>query len=287
MQSSLKKVSIISFLSFLLLCVASFPWMEKDKVLRTNFELEEVSHIDMNTVYLLNANGYLTEVSVFIGKTSLEDEVLKIFELLKETTPEENFSGYLPKKIEVLNVLKVDDVLYVVLNDEAKGLSDEAVSGVVHSLLAIKGVRKVSIQIGTAEPKLYDKSYPINRVIHFVERKNISKVVVYYLDEDRKHFVPVTKYENNSDDKISIIIEELKENVPDHLVSYFNTHTKLLDYREENNMMILNFSSDLVSDKSCEEDIINSICYSVFHNYDVGSVSIEIDGTPYKLVGDD
>ena len=287
MRKNIKKLYFIFLLSFFLLCFSSFPFLEKDNTLRTNFELQDISSVDMNKIYLLNDDDYLTEVDVFIGKSSLEDEVFKIFEFLKEGNREEEFFGYLPKDVQILNVEVLENTLYLVLSDEAKDISDSYLSGFVHSLLHLKDIHKVSIQIGEGDAKVFDKNYPINKVMNILDRNDILKVVVYYLDSHGSHYVPVTKYENGNEDKIHVIIEELKENIPSHLVSYLDVHTKLLDYREENNILFLNFTSDLVSDKGCEEEIVHSICYSVFHNYDVGSVFIELEGKPYKLIGND
>ena len=62
-------------------------------------------------------------------------------------------------------------------------------------------------------------------------------------------------------------------------MSFLNSKTKLLDYKEENDVLFLNFNEYLFdnNDKVLEE-VIYAIGYSVFDNYDVSMVMFEVNG---------
>ena len=99
--------------------------------------------------------------------------------------------------------------------------------------------------------------------------------------ENNLYYVPVTKYLNDNRDKIKIIVEELSSNYiyESNLMSFLNSNTKLLEYREDDDVMYLNFNDYLFdgNDKVLEE-VIYSLAYSVFDNYDVNMVMFEVNG---------
>ena len=63
------------------------------------------------------------------------------------------------------------------------------------------------------------------------------------------------------------------------LISVVNRDLELIDYREENDMLILNFNHALFdSNDKVLEEVLYCISYSVFDNYDVSMVLFEVDG---------
>ena len=67
-------------------------------------------------------------------------------------------------------------------------------------------------------------------------------------------------------------MDELKK-TENNLVSYLNENTKLINYREEANVLFLNFNEYLLDEnKEISKEILNTIAYSVFDNYDVNVV---------------
>ena len=62
-------------------------------------------------------------------------------------------------------------------------------------------------------------------------------------------------------------------------MSFLNSNTKLLEYRKDDDVMYLNFNDYLFdgNDKVLEE-VIYSLAYSVFDNYDVNMVMFEVNG---------
>ena len=161
------------------------------------------------------------------------------------------------------------------------------ITGIVYSLLELPDIKEVSIQVENNFYKNYtnlNKDIGINKNIMYTNRKDINKVVTYYLDKEDIYYVPVTNYLNDNREKIEIIIDSLKETKKE-LISYISDNTKLLNYQEDNNLLILNFSKELKNkNTNSEEKILNTISYSVFDNYDVNMVLFQIEGETYKYI---
>ena len=102
-------------------------------------------------------------------------------------------------------------------------------------------------------------------------------LIILLLDNNKinniDYLTPVTKYVNDSREKVEIIIDELSENVPDNLIGYLSDKVELLDYQEENDMMILNFSENFKTNSNLiNQKTMNLISQSIFDNYDLEMV---------------
>ena len=116
------------------------------------------------------------------------------------------------------------------------------------------------------------------------DKFNNDFVGPYYMLEninDNLYYVPVTKYVNDDREKVNIIVEELATSYiyESNLMSFLNSNVSLLGYEEKNDIMFLNFNDYLFdgNDKVLEE-VLYSIAYSVFDNYDVSMVSFLVNG---------
>ena len=125
---------------------------------------------------------------------------------------------------------------------------------------------------------LLNKSIGINQTYEVNNRHDINRIVIYYLDKENKYYLPITKYLNDKREKIEIIIEELKNPKNPNLVSPLDIHTNLLSYKEESNVLFLNFNHYLL-DKNQEVNrkILDMISASAFENYDVNMVMFEVN----------
>ena len=169
----------------------------------------------------------------------------------------------------------------------------QIISGVVFSILDLGDVEEVIILVegevlreypntkeGLSSP--LTKNIGINQEYNLTSRDDISKVVIYYLSRinDEMYYVPVTKYLNDSRDKIKIIIDELSTSYiyEPNLMSFLHSQVELLDYYEQENVLFLNFNKFLFdSDDKVLEEVLYSISYSVFDNYDVSMVMFEVN----------
>ena len=80
--------------------------------------------------------------------------------------------------------------------------------------------------------------------------------------------------------KIKIIVDELSSSYiyEPNLMSFLNSNTKLLDYKEQENLMRFNFNNAIFDrDSKILEEVSYTLAYSVFDNYDVSQVIIQVD----------
>lgn len=304
---AIRKIFITTVTMFILLIVFSLPVVEREKSLPVNLELESISGISTNSIYLLNESLYLVKANIILDGENVKENVLKILNnlIVNDTTKFSNgLKGTIPKGVKINEVICGSELITVDFSKEFLDVDvayeKQMISSIVYSILDIKGIKGVTILVdgnilevypNTKEelPKVLDKSIGINESYNLKGRDNISSVVVYYLEniEDDYYYVPVTKYVNDDRDKIKIIIDELTTSYiyEENLMSFLNSKTRLIDYREENDIMILNFNEYLFdnNDKVLEE-VIYSIGYSVFDNYDVSMVMFEVNGEKVDFV---
>ena len=290
-KKALRKIFITTLTMIIILTVYTIPVTQKEKVLRTNLEIEEVTNLKTDSIYLLNKENYLVKTDIFIDSNNIEDKIEKIINYLtlsNDKTPI-NLTSYIPKNTKLINYNIESNSLLLNFSKEFTNskIEDIMITGIVYSLLEINEIKEVSFQVENNFYKNYtnlNKTIGINKNILYTNRNNINKVVIYYLDKSDNYYVPVTNYVNDDREKIEIIIDELK-NTKKGLISYINENTKLLDYNNENNLFILNFNNKLKDDnKLSEEKILNTISYSVFDNYDVNMVMFQIEGETYKYI---
>ena len=291
-QKALRKIFITTLTMFIILTIYTIPnTYKKDNILRTNLEIEEITGLNTDTIYLLNKENYLVKTDIFIDTNNLNNKIEKIIDYLmidNNKIPVDLY-GYIPKNTKLLNYNIESNSLLLNFSKEFLNTKDEEIliTGIVYSLIELKDINEVSFQV---EGKFYkdynnlNKSIGINKNILYTNTRNINKVVVYYLDKRDTYYVPVTNYINDKRDKIEVIIDELKT-TKKGLISYINDNVKLLDYKEENSLLILNFNDKLKDNNSdSKEKILNTISYSVFDNYDVNMVMFEINGETYEYI---
>ncbi len=291
----MKKLFIIVWIIFGMISMITIIKIPKEKVLKTNLVLENTTGIKNKTVYLLDNNQYLVEVDVFIENTSVEKTVYNIIEYLKKTNTnmDHNFNGYIPEKTKIIEQSLDNKVLSLNLSKDFLKTNnlEQTISGMVHSLIDSKSIEKIKLKIEGESIKGYendlDEDFPINLENKIMNRNNIQKVVVYYneLLNDEEYYLPVTKYISDDREKIDIIMDELKDNIPTNLISYLNPKVEMINYEEENNVFMIDLNEKIIDDK--KEEVLNTIAYSVFSNYDISSVLFKVNGKIDKLISKD
>lgn len=290
-KKALRKIFITTLSMLIILTIYTIPTTQKPKVLRTNLEIEDITNLSTDKIYLLNNNNYLVKTDIFIDTNNLNNKIKRIIDYLTINNNKipSNLNGYIPKNTKLLDLNIESNSLLLNFSKEFTNSNNEEImiTGIVYSLLELDGIKEVSFQVENNFYKDYtnlNKDIGINKNIMYTTRNNINKVVTYYLDEKDAYYVPVTNYVNDNREKIEIIIDSLKE-IKKGLISYINENTKLLDYKEDNNLLILNFSKELKNKNTIsEEKILNTISYSVFDNYDVNMVLFQIEGKTYKYI---
>lgn len=299
-SKAIRKIFVTTLSLFVLLVGYSLPSLDDTYTLKTNLEIESATGLATDNIYLLNSNGYLVKSRILLESTDLEKKIREILEQL--TVEDDNYFPkglfpYIPQGTEVLNVLCGEKQVSIDFSKEFLNMSvdleKQIVSGIVYSILDLDDIQEVIILVEGQLLKEYPNTHEalpspltrdigINKEYNITSRNDISKVVVYYLSEidDELYYVPVTKYVNDERDKIKIIIDELSSSYiyEANLMSFLHNNVELLDYYEQENVLFLNFNDYLFdsSDKVLEE-VLYSIAYSVFANYDVSMVMFEVN----------
>ena len=297
---AIRKIFLTSLSMFIILCVFTLSTITND-VLRTNLEIHEISGIVTDDIYLLSKNGYLVRKRVLLDYDNDKDKIIKALNYMIDKE-ENKFSneliGPIPKGTIVNDVICGDKIVTVDLSKKLMDVSinheKHMISAIVYTVLNISDAEGVSILVdgsilesypNTLEklPSVLDRNIGINKDYNITSREDISRVVIYYLDDidNELYFVPVTKYLNDSRDKIKIIIEQLSSSYlyEDSLMSFLSSKVELLDYYIENDVLFLNFNEFLFDTNDVVlEEVLYSISYSVFDNYDVSMVMFEVNG---------
>ena len=238
-------------------------------------------------------------------KENNEDYAKKIVELLiiegkYEQKIPNGFKGILPNDIKINNVKIEKENIYIDLSKEFYELSSEneikTIELLTYNLTNIDNIKNVYLKI---DGKLLDylpnskknitqpftKDDGVNKKVEVTNYKDVNSTTVYYISKNNNSFyyVPVTKTSNDKREKIKIIIDELASSYiyETNLMSFLNYNVKLLDYRQEDDVLHLNFNNylfDNVSSKNILEEVVYSISLSVRDNYDVNTVVFNVEG---------
>lgn len=268
---------------------------------------EDLEYVDStaktNPIFLMDKNSYVSLTDVVLTSTQIEDKAKELLNVLTvggaDTKIPSGFSAIIPPDTQILSLeyekglIKVNfskDILEV-----EKELEEKMIEAIVYTLTSIDDVNKIIIYVEgeiltklpktkTNLPSTLDRSYGINKDYEFTNTTSINEVTVYYVGKtnDNIYYVPVTKYLNDDRDKISIIIDELTSsfNHNTNLMSYLNEETKLVSNSINENTLNLEFNSyifDDVTTKEVLEEVIYTICLSVYDNYDVKEVALSVN----------
>lgn len=296
---AIRKIFTTTLTMFIILTIFTIPTATKNKnILRTNLEIEDIANLSTDKIYLLNKDNLLVRAEVFIEGKSKEEKIKNIINYLTITNEKipSGLNGYIPKKTKLKNINLDENVVYLNFSKDflnhQKAKRNIIITGLVYSILEVENIESVIIQV--EDDYLKDYKFPLNKNIGINNkyllnsRKDLNRVVIYYLDNinEKNYYVPVTKYLNDKRDKIEVVIDELKNSTDsDNLISYVNNKLELIDYKEESDVLFLNFNDYLLdNNKEINRDILNSIAYSAFSNYDVNMVMFEVNNEKVNYI---
>lgn len=299
-RKALKKIMITTLSVCLLLAIYLMPSSNVTNNTKNKLKVKYSEALEQINIYLLNNENLLVRTSTFVDKDKeLIDKAKSVLNNLIDASNDllpNGLNGIIPKKTKVMGLTHTEGIVNVNFSKELLNVEldrqEKLLEAVTFSLLDIDGVNGVIIQVDESNintlwkdknlPIVFDKSYGINKKYDIRKTKDIQKVVIYYIEEidKEKYYVPITKYIDDNREKISIIIEELSSNYiyEPNLVSYLNQNTELINFEIDNDTMILNFNTSIfMSDKEILEEVIYTISYSVFDNYEVKEVIFRVD----------
>lgn len=260
---------------------------------------EDIKNDEIN-IYLIDRNYFVAMTKIDSNaKTNYEmiDEILDT--LLNNEKVPDGFSSVFPSGTKVINysldedLLKIDftkEFLNIKLKDEEK-----MIESLIYSLTSIEGINKIMIfvegeklnELPNSKKKLglyLDRNYGINKVINITSLDDSKMVTVYYFnnEDDNKYYVPVSYIVNDNNDKIEIIIKNLKSNNlnSSNLSSYLDYQVELMNYESNESYFLLNFNEYLLSsvyDGKLQEEVKYAFFYSIYDTFGVDKVVFEVN----------
>ncbi len=303
---TIKRISLASILLFICALFLLFPSTEKEKGLNIKEDIEYVdNNVKTHEIYLVNKDNYVARTNVIVNEEETIKKVKTMLEYLimggkKESNIPNGFRGIIPSGTEVLSVDIKDGLLKINFSKELleidEALEEKMIEAIVYSLTSVDGVKEILIYVEgnllrvlpktkTNLPTTLTKDIGINKVYNLTDTKNITATTIYYIDKnsDGYYYIPVTKIDNNQNEKIKVIIDELSSgpSYQGNLMSFLNLNTKLLNYNIKDKIMELTFNDyifDNLEKKKLMEEVLYTICLSIRDNYDVDEVVFMANG---------
>ncbi len=303
---TIKRISLASILLFICALFLLFPSTEKEKGLNIKEDIEYVdNNVKTHEIYLVNKDNYVARTNVIVNEEETIKKVKTMLEYLimggkKESNIPNGFRGIIPSGTEVLSVDIKDGLLKINFSKELleidEALEEKMIEAIVYSLTSVDGVKEILIYVEgnllrvlpktkTNLPTTLTKNIGINKVYNLTDTKNITATTIYYIDKnsDGYYYIPVTKIDNNQNEKIKVIIDELSSgpSYQGNLMSFLNLNTKLLNYNIKDKIMELTFNDyifDNLEKKKLMEEVLYTICLSIRDNYDVDEVVFMANG---------
>ncbi|HHT38835.1 MAG TPA: GerMN domain-containing protein [Mollicutes bacterium] len=302
-NSAFKRIALASVILLLLLLFSIFP-KEQNYELNLKQEVEYVSNNQTSEIYLLDANNFIGRATVVLNGKKTTDKIREMLEIMiidgkKESLVPNGFRALIPSDTKIISVEFADGTAKInfskSLLDVNKEMEEKIIEAITYSLTSIDDVKGVIIyidgqiltklpQTNKRLPALLRRNFGVNKIYDIDSLVDIQGVTIYYINkhDENYYYVPVTKYINDSRDKIKIIIDELISgpSYETNLMSFINANAKLLNYEVGADKILLNFNSYILDDlknKKILEEVIYSIALSVSDNYDVKEVIFMVE----------
>ena len=265
-EKILRKIYFTTLIVFVLFLTSSFN-IHKDT---SNIKVEYQTNL--SSIYLLDNNNYLLKVNISV-KDNLMDNIPIVINSLKQGNKHySGLRGIIPHNTKINSINLKDGILDIDFSKELLDINveieEKEIESIVYSLLDFKEINGVRISIdkkplkellksNTILDNILNKDFGINKEYSINRIDDIQKVVLYYYEEkdSNKYYVPITKYLNSKDDKIKIIIDNLKSNylVKTNLMSYLNDKIAIESYESLNNTVTISFKG--INDLSLQEPL--------------------------------
>lgn len=296
-KMSLRKITVTTFALSIMFLFYFFPTNDNNIEIERTITYEE--NVDTSSIYLVDKYEYVSKVMLPTISEDVYDIIGEKLEYLtigssKSNSIPNGFKPVIPTDAKVLSLELVDSTLTVNFSKELLNVTEvdeEAmIESLIYTLTDIEGVEKLVIMVESvlleelpnskkALPKILDRDYGINKMYDFDTLSDITKTTVYYVNviNDNTYYTPVTKVSNDTREKITVIIDELKSSLvyQSNLSSYLSATTELKNYEIIENSMHLSFNDKIFNDldtKNILEEVKYTISMSIKENYDVEEV---------------
>lgn len=296
-KSATKRIIIASIALLILLITYMFPATNGSNNIN-----QSLSYIEPNktTIYLVDNSNMVARVKTITKEN--KDTIKKAREIINaliinSQSSKYNPSGFkaiIPEGTKILSISLSENILKINFNEKFlkidKNNEEKALEALIYSLTEISDIKGIMIFVNnnileelpnskTKLPDVLDRKYGINKIYEIDDIKNTSATTIYYLSEfeNTKYYTPVTFINNDSEDKIEVIIEKLKSSPINqtNLMSYLASNAELLDYEINENTVSLTFNNYIFeefSNKDILEEVKYTIGLSIKDNYAVDEV---------------
>lgn len=263
-------------------------------------------------IYLVNKDNYLVRTTL---ATKSDDSISKARELIEALTIgsekneyiPDNFDAIIPKNTKILSLSLDKELLKINFSKEflnvPKEMEEKLIESLVYTLTEIDNIKEIMIFVDNVKleqlpqnniklPNTLDRNFGINKLYDITNIKNLTKTTIYYIgkEENISYYIPVTKIDNNNNNKVEIIINELKSSpiYETNLISYLASSVELLNYETLENQIYLSFNNKIFSDfneKNILEEVKYSIALSLKDSLNIDDVVFKVDDeiiTSYK-----
>lgn len=289
---AMNKIVVYTLILLLLVIFSIVP------TTNNNFNIEinnDKTTYESNFVYLLDNDNYVSKVISYFDNQSIEEDIKsKINILINGDSSLKSFYSLIPKTTILKSVKVEKDNVFLDFNKELLNvneyLEESMIEAIVYTLTETNGINNVYISVdGDALKELPNSkkqlSYPltrgygINKKYDITNFNDIDKTTIFFAKSNNEeiYYVPITKISNTNQNKIEVIIEELKSpvNSQDNLNSYISSNVQLVSSNIEDDKMNLVFNEYIFNDLSNKiilEEVKYLLSQSVFENYDIEEV---------------
>ncbi len=173
-------------------------------------------------------------------------------------------------------------------------MEEKTLEALVYTLTSIQNVNyiilyldgKILTQLPQSKinlPSTLNRQIGINKKYELTSTKNITSTTVFYVHKynDNYFYTPITTVHNDQREKIEIIIDELSSSkTQNHLMSFLNSNTNLVDFKIQDKKMTVCFNENIFNDfdkKDILEEVLYTISLSIYDNYNVEEVIFEVN----------
>ncbi len=302
-KMSIKKIITSSIVLMIVFLIYLIP-TPSSKEIKIPSSIEYVSvNVKTHTIYLLDNNNYISKTNIKVSTQETEELAKELIQtmIIEGKNSDQIPSGFQPiinsnTKINSIslfqNTLKVD--LSKDFLNTSKELEEKTLEALVYTLTSIQNVNyiilyldgKILTQLPQNKinlPSTLNREIGINKKYDLTSTKNITSTTVFYIHKynDNYFYTPITTVHNDQREKIEIIIDELSSSkTQNHLMSFLNSKTNLLNFKINDKKMVVCFNENIFNDfdkKDILEEVLYTISLSIYDNYDVEEVIFEVN----------
>lgn len=281
----LKNIGII--LSVILVIQILFLFPKKEEYITT-------INTNESDIYLFDNNNYVSRVNIQVKSNNTYDLINEKIALMTKNNTlsyklRSGFTAPIPENTRLLDYHLNDGILVLNFSNELlnidENLEEKMIEAIIYSMTSIKDVNGITIKVNNKVlekieysnkilPEILDRSFKINKEFDSNSINDLKEVTIYYPAsiDDFLYYIPITKITDDKNEKIEIIINELKSSTTynTNFVEFINEETKLINYEFIDKSLILNFTDSIFTDinsKTIKEEITYAINSSIKDTY--------------------